>query len=177
MDVVAAGSQKALMSPPGPRLRERGRGGAGDAAAEAGGRYYFDWERTITGQRKDPPDSPFTPAVALFMALDVALGLIEEEGLEKVFERHRLLGRATREARVKALDLDLFGPEDDNANVVTAIKLPEAIDGAKVPKTCATASASRSRAARRSSRARSPGSRTAATSAPSTSWPRSRRSR
>jgi aspartate aminotransferase-like enzyme len=63
----------------------------------------------------------------------VALSLIEDEGLEHVFERHRLLGRATRSA-AKALDLDLLGPEDENANVVTAIKLPEGIDGAKVPK-------------------------------------------
>ncbi len=68
------------------------------------------------------------------MALDVALEMIEEEGLDNVFERHRLLGRAAREA-VKALDLELFGPEDENSNVVTAIKLPEEIDGAKVPKT------------------------------------------
>ena len=51
-----------------------------------------------------------------------------------MFERHRLLGSATR-AAVKALDLDLFGPDDDNANVCTAIRLPEDIDGAKVPKT------------------------------------------
>ena len=59
--------------------------------------------------------------------------MIEDEGLDNVFERHRLLGRASREA-VQALDIDLFGPEDENANVVTAIKLPEAIDGAQVPK-------------------------------------------
>src|SRR5947199_326473 len=103
------------------------------AASGPGGRYYFDWQKTLKGQRKDPPDSPFTPAVSIFMALDVALRLIEEEGLENVFERHRLLGRATRTA-VKALDLELFGPEDEAANVVTAIKLPETIDGGKVPK-------------------------------------------
>ena len=135
VDVVAAGSQKALMCPPGlgfatPNAR------ALERAAEPGGvpRFYFDWSRTVKGQRKDPPDSPFTPAVSLFMALDVALEMIEEEGLENVFERHRLLGRASREA-VKALDLDLFGPEDENANVVTAMKIPDGIDGAKVPKT------------------------------------------
>src|SRR5206468_2117527 len=96
-------------------------------------RYYFDWAATAAGQRKDPPDSPFTPAVTLFMGLDVALGMIEEEGLEAIFDRHRLLGRAAREA-ARALELDLFGPEDENANVVTAISLPEDIDGAKVPK-------------------------------------------
>ena len=103
------------------------------AAAAPGRRYYFDWERTVSGQRKDPPDSPFTPAVGLVLALDVALGLIEDEGLEEVYERHRLLGRATREA-ARALDLDTLGDGDENANVVTAIALPESIDGAKVPK-------------------------------------------
>src|SRR3954464_12302603 len=144
VDVVVAGSQKALMSPAGlafsspheGALAPAAQGGGGRPPAPRGGaaRYYFDWEKTFAGQRKDPPDSPFTPAVGLVMALDVALRLIEEEGLEQVFERHRLLGRATREA-VKALDLELFGPEDENANVVTAIKLPDAIDGAAVPKT------------------------------------------
>jgi aspartate aminotransferase-like enzyme len=134
VDVVVAGSQKALMSPPGLAFASPNEQALARAAEAGGaGRYYFDWRRTIEGQRQDPPDSPFTPAVGLVMALDVALRLIEEEGLDDVYERHRLLGRATREA-IRALDLELFGPEDPNANVVTAIKLPETIDGAKVPK-------------------------------------------
>jgi aspartate aminotransferase-like enzyme len=45
-----------------------------------------------------------------------------------------VLGRAAREA-VKALGLELFGPEDDGANIVTAVKVPEGIDGAAIPKT------------------------------------------
>jgi aspartate aminotransferase-like enzyme len=134
VDVVVAGSQKALMSPPGLAFASPNEAALAHAAESAGaGRYYFDWRRTLDGQRKDPPDSPFTPAVGLVMALDVALRLIEEEGLDAVYERHRLLGRATREA-AKSLELDLFGPEDQNANVVTAIRLPDTIDGAKVPK-------------------------------------------
>jgi serine---pyruvate transaminase len=133
VDVVVSGSQKALMSPPGLGFASPTERALERAAAGGPGRYFFDWARTVQGQRKDPPDSPFTPAVGLIMALDVALGLIEQEGLETVYDRHRLLGRAAREA-VRALELELFGPEDDNANVVTAIKLPEAIDGAKVPK-------------------------------------------
>jgi serine---pyruvate transaminase len=134
VDVVAAGSQKALMCPPGLGFASANERALELAASAPGGRFYFDWQKTLKGQRKDPPDSPFTPAVSIFMALDVALRLIEDEGLENVFERHRLLGRAAR-AAVKALDLELFGPEDEAANVVTAIKLPEGIDGAKVPKT------------------------------------------
>ena len=132
VDVVVAGSQKALMCPPGLAFASANEAALRRAADQRGGRYYFDWAKTIKGQRKAAPDSPFTPAVSLFMALDVALRLIAEEGLDRVFTRHRLLGRATREA-VKALELGFIGPEDDAANVVTAVRLPEAIDGAKVP--------------------------------------------
>jgi aspartate aminotransferase-like enzyme len=133
VDVVVSGSQKALMSPPGLGFASANEAALAHAAAAPGRRFYFDWERTVSGQRKDPPDSPFTPAVGVIRALDVALELIEEEGLEAVYERHRLLGRATREA-ARALDLDTLGELDENANVVTAISLPDAIDGAKVPK-------------------------------------------
>jgi serine---pyruvate transaminase len=134
VDVVVSGSQKALMSPPGLAFASPNEAALERAAAAPGGRHYFDWGPAASGQRKDPPDSPFTPAVGLVQALDVALGLIEAEGLEAVYERHRLLGRATREA-ARALDLDLLGELDENANVVTAIKLPDTIDGAAVPKT------------------------------------------
>ena len=134
VDVVVSGSQKALMCPPGLAFASVSERALEHAAAGGPGRYYFDWQRTAKGQRKDPPDSPFTPAVTIFRALDVALGMIEEEGLDQVYARHALLGRATR-AAVKALDLELFGPEDENSNVVTAIKLPDTIDGGKVPKT------------------------------------------
>ncbi len=134
IDVVVSGSQKALMAPPGLGFASPNEAALARAAERASGRYYFDWQRTLAGQRKDPPDSPFTPAVGLVEALDVALALIEEEGLSQVLERHRLLGHATRTA-VKALDLELFGAEDENANVCTAVRLPDGIDGAKVPST------------------------------------------
>jgi serine---pyruvate transaminase len=133
VDVVVGGSQKALMTPPGLAFASPNRPALERAAAAPGRRFYFDWGRTLEGQRKDPPDSPFTPAVALVRALDVALAMIADEGLEPVFERHRLLGRATRQA-ARGLDLELLGDNDDNANVVTAIRLPDSIDGTAVPK-------------------------------------------
>ncbi len=134
LDVAVAGSQKALMSPPGLGFASPNEAALAHAAERPGRRYYFDWQRTLVGQRKDPPDSAFTPAVGLVQALDVALGLIAEEGLDSVFERHRVLGAAAR-AAAKGLGLELFGPEDENANVCTAIRLPEVVDGAKVPST------------------------------------------
>ena len=133
LDIVVGGSQKALMAPPGLGFVSAGEAALERAAGAPGRRYYFDWERTVAGQRQDPPDSPFTPAVGLVRALDVALGLIAEEGLEQVYRRHDLLGRATR-AAARALELDLLGGGQETANVVTAMALPDSIDGAEVPK-------------------------------------------
>lgn len=133
IDVVVSGSQKALMCPPGLGFASVSQRALDFAAERPGGRYYFDWARTAAGQRKDPPDSPFTPAITLFMALDVALGMIERETIEGVYARHKLLGAATR-AGARALGLEIFGLDDDAAGVVTAVTVPEGVDGAKIPK-------------------------------------------
>lgn len=133
VDVVISGSQKALMCPPGLGFASVSQRALDHAAAGPGGRYYFDWGRTVAGQRKAPPDSPFTTAVTLFRALDVALDQILAEGLDEVFARHAILARGAR-AGIEALGLERFGPDDPDANVVTAAKLPEGIDGAAVPK-------------------------------------------
>jgi aspartate aminotransferase-like enzyme len=130
VDVVVAGSQKALMTPPGLAFAAVSERALAAAAAGGGGRYYFDWSRTAASQAKGA--SPFTPAVSLFLGLDVALGLIEQEGLEDVWARHELLARATR-AGVQALGLELFGDPDERSTVVTAIELPGDIDGGKLP--------------------------------------------
>jgi serine---pyruvate transaminase len=130
VDVVVAGSQKALMCPPGLGFASVSERALEYAARRAEGRYYFDWTRTASSQRKGA--SPFTPPVTLFLGLDVALDLIEQEGLEDVLARHALLARATR-AGAAGLGLELFGDPDERSTVVTAIELPDEIDGAKVP--------------------------------------------
>jgi serine---pyruvate transaminase len=125
VDVVASGSQKALMTPPGLALVAA----SGDAWAarehSTSPRFYFDWERTRAAQAK--LDAPFTPATSLVLALDVALGLLLEDGLEAAFDRHVRLGRACR-AGVRAMGLELFSPDDDSAAVVTAVRAPEGVD-------------------------------------------------
>jgi aspartate aminotransferase-like enzyme len=133
VDVVVAGSQKSLMCPPGLAFASVSDRAMARAAENRRGRYYLDWRRTAAGQREQPPNSAFTPAVTLFRALDVALQLILEEGLENVYARHALLARAAR-AGIEAMGLERFGPDDEGANVVTVARLPEDVDGAKVPK-------------------------------------------
>ena len=127
LDVVASGSQKALMTPPGIGLVSVSE--AALAARGSSPRFYFDWERTRTGQAK--LDSAFTPAVSLVRGLDVALGLLLDEGLEAAFDRHIRLGRACREG-AKAMGLELFSPDEDRSAVVTAILTPEGIDAGEL---------------------------------------------
>src|SRR5919198_34031 len=113
VDVACSGSQKALMTPPGLAMVS-----VSDAVWVGGRasspRFYFDWERTRKAQAKF--DAAFTPAVSLIAALDVALGLILDQGLETAFERHVRLRRACREG-VKAMGLELFSADYDRSEV------------------------------------------------------------
>ena len=129
LDVVVSGSQKALMAPPGLGLAAVSE--AAFAARGSSPRFYLDWERTRTAQQK--LDAPFTPPVSLVAGLDVALGLLLDEGLEAAFERHVRLGRAAR-AGVKSLGLELFSPDEDRSAVVTAVRAPAGIDSGDVVK-------------------------------------------
>jgi aspartate aminotransferase-like enzyme len=131
LDVVVAGSQKALMTPPGlatVSVSEAALAAANDAATA---RFYFDWERVLKAQREDRPATPFTPAITLVYGLDAALEILLAEGLDAAFDRHVRLGRACR-AGAKAMGLELFSPDDDRSVVVTAIRMPGEVDGVAV---------------------------------------------
>jgi aspartate aminotransferase-like enzyme len=125
LDVVVAGSQKALMTPPGLSLATVSAQAWERSLRSTMPRYYFDWER----MRKalESGSTPFTPAVTLVASLDVALGLILEEGIETAYARHAALGRACREG-AKAMGLELFSPDEERSAVVTAILTPEGVD-------------------------------------------------
>jgi aspartate aminotransferase-like enzyme len=128
VDVVVAGSQKALMTPPGlgfVSVSERAMRAHAEATMP---RFYFDWTAAKKAYAKTPPQTAWTPAVSLIIQLDVALQQLLEEGVENVFERHVLLGRAAREG-VKGMGLSLFGPDEDLNSAVTAAWVPEGIDG------------------------------------------------
>jgi aspartate aminotransferase-like enzyme len=125
IDVVAAGAQKALMTPPGLAMISASAAAWEKSEEASSPRFYFDWERTRKGQ--STLDAPVTLPVSLVAGLNVALGMILEQGLEAAFERHIRLGRACREG-IKAMGLDLFSPDDDSSAVVTAVRAPEGVD-------------------------------------------------
>jgi len=129
IDVVVSGSQKALMCPPGVAFVSVSAAALEAASHATAPRYVLDWERTRKAQAK--LDAPFTPAVSIVRALDVALGLLLDEGLEAAFDRHARLGRACREG-AKAMGLELFSPDEERSAVVTAIRSPDGVDGTEV---------------------------------------------
>jgi serine---pyruvate transaminase len=133
VDVCVAGSQKALMVPPGlayVAVSEK----AWKVVEQCGTpRFYFDWVAARKKMSGDSAQTPYTPAVNLMVAQNRAIELIREEGLQTVFARHRMLGRACKEG-IKALGLELFGPDDPEANSVTAVKVPAGVDGGKIGK-------------------------------------------
>ncbi len=126
IDVVVAGSQKALMTPPGLAFAS-----VSDRAWELAGRgtlprFSLDWTTTRDAQAK--LSTAFTPPVTLVAGLNAALRLLLEEGPETAWARNRTLARATREG-ARALGLELFSPDDDSSAMVTAVLMPDGIDG------------------------------------------------
>jgi len=129
IDVVVAGSQKGLMIPPGLGFCAISQKAWKLIETSTLPKYYFDFKKAKKSLDKN--DTPFTPAISLIIGLRAALCAIKEEGLENVLKRHSELAKATKEA-VKALGLELFSKSPSNA--LTAAKIPDGIDGAKLVK-------------------------------------------
>ena len=131
IDVVVAGTQKGLMTPPGLSfVALNGRAWALVSDSDLP-KYYFDFTKTWKRLQKKG-QTPFTTAVSLVYGLEVALAMMEEEGWENVFARHARMGAATR-AAVKALGFGLL-PEVP-VNGLTVAVCPEGLDGNRVVRT------------------------------------------
>ena len=131
IDAIVAGSQKGLAAPAGlamVHLSERAVG------ALRAGTFYLDLEEHRKSLEKN--DTPWTPAVPLFLALREALLLLKEEGLPERLRRTRALAEATRDA-CDAAGLTLFPDRVYASDTVTAIRNPPGLDDAAVRKVLA----------------------------------------
>lgn len=124
IDVVVSGSQKGLMLPPGLSFCSVSEKAKKLLETSALPRYYFDIKKALETLEKD--DTPWTPAITLMIGLAKALEMIKEEGLEEVIKRHSRMAGAVCEA-AGALGLKLLS--GSAANSVTAIVVPDGIDG------------------------------------------------
>jgi aspartate aminotransferase-like enzyme len=80
IDVVVCGSQKGLMVPPGLATLSLAPWAAGLIEGDRPPRFYFDLRKA----RKSAPmgETAFTPPVGLVLALEEALTMMREEGLD-----------------------------------------------------------------------------------------------
>ena len=118
IDAIVAGSQKGLAAPAGlaiVHLSDRA------VASLHPGTFYLDLAAHVKSLEKN--DTPWTPAVPLFLALREALLVLKEEGLDRRLERTHRLAEATR-AAVDGLGLQLFPDRRYASDTVTAINNP-----------------------------------------------------
>ena len=126
VDVTVAGSQKGLMLPPGLSFNAVSPRALAAAETARLPRSYWDWRPMLEANAGFV--FPFTPATNLLRGLQVAIGMLEEEGLPNVFARHACHGAATR-AAVQAwgakggIELQCQEPRDYSGSL-TAVRLP-----------------------------------------------------
>jgi aspartate aminotransferase-like enzyme len=118
LDVVASGSQKGYMLPPG-----LGFVAVSPKAWEAYPnaklpRFYLDLGKYRKEAAKN--SHPFTPPVNMFFGLQVALQMMKKEGLENIFARHHRQMNATR-AAMRALNLPLLAPDQAASPAITSV--------------------------------------------------------
>jgi len=127
-DIVVTGSQKGWMVPPGLAMVSVSEK-AWQAHAQAKmPRYYWDFSKAKDFLQKG--QTPWTPAISVFYALDITLDLMLSEGLDNIFARHARVAQIARNG-VKSLGFSLFPEEDYASDTVTAVNATDKID---VPK-------------------------------------------
>jgi aspartate aminotransferase-like enzyme len=133
LDVVVAGSQKALMLPPGLTMVGVSRKAWAVIERSRLPKYYFDFAAEHKHLLKN--QSHFTPAISLVVGLRETLRMIRSEGLPNIFRRHERLAAAMR-AGITALGLELFAERPSAA--VTAVLVPRGVDGGAIVNTLRT---------------------------------------
>ena len=132
VDIAIVGSQKCLGAPPGLSAISVSDS-AWDAIVDQPP-YYADLNAYRKSSAKEITQTPYTPAVPLFYALEEALNVINEEGMDARRKRHKMAAEAIR-AAAEALNIELFPSLNEisvYSNTVTAMLLPEGINDQKL---------------------------------------------
>ena len=119
LDVVASGSQKGYMIPPGLSFISMSTKAWKANESSNLPKFYLDlksYKKSLLNN-----SNPFTPSVNLMFALDEALKMMKEEGLKNIFQKHERHKQAISEA-AKKLNLKLFASEKSLSPSITAIE-------------------------------------------------------
>ncbi|AEB09134.1 pyridoxal-phosphate-dependent aminotransferase family protein [Desulfobacca acetoxidans] len=130
IDIMVAGSQKAMMLPPGLAFACLSEKAWEFTKTATCNKYYFNFSKELKNIQKNT--GAYTSAVSLVMGLRDVLRYFKEATLEKIFAEHQLMSKATK-AAVKALGLELFSQEGAS-DALTAVRAPAGVDGQDVVK-------------------------------------------
>lgn len=128
LDVVASGSQKGYMIPPGLAFVSVSPKAWQAYETATLPKFYLDLGPYRKTAAKNT--TPFTPPVSLFFGLQAALQMMKAEGLDAIFARHNRQKRATR-AAMQAMNLPLFGADDCASPAITAV-MPQHVDAEQI---------------------------------------------
>ena len=119
IDILLSSSQKALMVPAGLSFISLSEKAWSKVESSDIPKFYFDLKKARDFQSKN--QTPNTPAVYNMFAVDEALKMIFEEGLENVYKRHEENTQRIIEG-VRKMGLDIF-PKDDKyaSRTLTAV--------------------------------------------------------
>ena len=124
LDICLSGSQKCIAAPPGMSMLTLSDDAWNTVDKVESPTYYLDMKKMRKSGEKS--QTPYTPSVSMTYAMNEALSMVLEEGLDARIKRHHTGAEATREA-AKALGLELFAREGDYSNTLTGIKMPEGV--------------------------------------------------
>jgi len=122
-DVTIACSQKGLMLPPGLSFNAASAKALNAAKSSTFPKLYWSWAEMAgpNGQGF----FPYTPATSLLYGLDVAIEMLNEEGLDAVFARHERHAESVRRA-VRAWGLEILCKDPKYYSpVLTAVLVPD----------------------------------------------------
>lgn len=126
IDVVAAGSQKAFMLPPGLAFVAVSKKAEEKLVACGNKRYYFCLKAAKKNLEKST--TPYTPATSLILGLNTSLDMILEYGIEKNYEKQERYTKMLREA-FTAINLKLVVEDEKEASkAVTGVYVPEGVN-------------------------------------------------
>ena len=132
VDIAVSGSQKGWMVPPGLTMLSVSEEAWRAHAAAKMPRAY--WDLTEAKNYLEKGQTPWTPALSVMFALQVALDMMLKEGLPNIIARHARLGKLTRDG-VKSLGLPLLADDAHASNTVTAVNAPAGLDIKKLLRT------------------------------------------
>jgi alanine-glyoxylate transaminase/serine-glyoxylate transaminase/serine-pyruvate transaminase len=139
VDVAVGGSQKGLMLPPGMAFTGISPKALAAASQNDRPRHYWNWANLLDQDGRYT--FPNTPPIHHYYGLTEALDMIDEEGIDNVFARHRRLAGAVRSA-VAHWYGDGDGPainalkSEERSDSITAVLMPEGHNADELRRLC-----------------------------------------